>query len=59
MGLSYLYMPYIQSLETECRILTFDYPYAFDSNEKLTDGISVLLRYVEELRRFLEGLDKT
>ena len=46
MGLSYLYMPYIQALETEYRILTFDYPYAFDSNEKLTDGISVLLRYL-------------
>ena len=44
MGLSYLYMPYILALESEYRILTFDYPYEFDNNEALADGISELLK---------------
>ena len=46
MGLSYLYMPYILTLESEYRILTFDYPYEFNNNESLTDGISELLQYL-------------
>ena len=46
MGLSYLYMPYILALESEYRILTFDYPYEFDNNEALADGISALLRHL-------------
>lgn len=46
MGLSYMYMPYITALEAEYRILTFDYPYELDTNEKLADGISALLRYL-------------
>ena len=46
MGLSYLYMPYILALEADYRILTFDYPYEFNNNEALTDGISALLQYL-------------
>lgn len=46
MGLSYLYMPYVLALESEYRILTFDYPYEFENNEALADGISELLRYL-------------
>ncbi|MCR4557373.1 MAG: alpha/beta hydrolase [Saccharofermentans sp.] len=41
MGLSYLYMPYIKALESDYRILTFDYPYECTDNRKLADGISV------------------
>lgn len=46
MGLSYLYMPYILALESDYQILTFDYPYAFDDNASLADGISALLRHL-------------
>ncbi len=46
MGLSWLYLPYILALESEYRILTFDYPYEFHSNEALADGISALLRHL-------------
>ena len=46
MGLSCLYMPYIAALEPEFRILTFDYPYEFDDNNRLADGISALLRHL-------------
>ena len=47
MGLSYMYMPYVTALESEYRILTFDYPYEFNTNEELADGISALLRYLD------------
>lgn len=46
MGLSYLYMPYVLALEADYRILTFDYPYEFDNNGALADGISELLQYL-------------
>ena len=46
MGLSYLYMPCVLALESEYRILTFDYPYEFENNEALADGISELLQYL-------------
>jgi len=46
MGLSYMYMPYIKALESDYRILTFDYPYECTNNAKLADGISALLRYL-------------
>lgn len=46
MGLSYLYMPYVLALESEYRILTFDYPYEFENNEARADGIAALLRHL-------------
>ena len=46
MGLSYLYMPYVEALEQEYRVLTFDYPYAYSRNEELAEGISGFLRYL-------------
>ena len=46
MGLSYMYMPYIIGLEQDHRILTFDYPFELDTNEKLADGISALLKHL-------------
>ena len=44
MGLSFLYMPYITALESEYRILTFDYPYEYDDNSGLVDSIFLLLK---------------
>ena len=55
MGLSYLYMPYVLALESEYRILTFDYPCEFDNNEALADGISELLRYLHIDKGILVG----
>ena len=46
MGLSFLYMPYITALESEYRILTFDYPYEYDDNSGLVESISLLLKHL-------------
>lgn len=47
MGLSYLYMPYIEALESEYRILTFEYPFECSNNEELVDRISDLLTLLD------------
>ena len=55
MGLSFLYMPYITALESEYRILTFDYPYEHDDNAGLTDSISGLLEHLNITKGILIG----
>ena len=55
MGLSFLYMPYITSLESEYRILTFDYPYEYDDNQGLVNSISNLLKHLNITKGILVG----
>jgi pimeloyl-ACP methyl ester carboxylesterase len=55
MGLSFLYMPYITALESEYRILTFDYPYEYDDNSGLVDSISSLLDHLNITKGVLIG----
>lgn len=55
MGLSFLYMPYITALESEYRILTFDYPYEYDDNSGLVDSIAGLLKYLNISKGILVG----
>jgi len=55
MGLSFLYMPYITALESEYRILTFDYPYEYDDNSGLVDSIFLLLKQLNIDKGILVG----
>lgn len=43
MGVSEMWMPYIEAFEDSCRILTFDYPMELKDNRSLAHGIDKLL----------------
>ncbi|MBQ6806859.1 MAG: alpha/beta hydrolase [Lachnospiraceae bacterium] len=46
LGLSVLGKPYVLELEKKYKILTFDYPYECNTNQKLCDGIAGLMEYL-------------
>jgi pimeloyl-ACP methyl ester carboxylesterase len=48
-------MPYITALESEYRILTFDYPYQYDDNLGLVDSIAVLLKHLNITKSIFVG----
>lgn len=43
MGISEMWFPYVEALEKEYKILTFDYPMEYMDNESLAEGICGLL----------------